>query len=199
MILKKVVTLFFLIFSNYHLLIAQTWNLIWSDEFNDFNINENLKESLVSATILKIQEKKNQKGLSYAIIKFTDLGGVFELFVFSDLFEQKREILKEGNSVFLNLVKNVSTDRTLSRINVRTIAKINDLMHLPIKSIEIKLLDINNLNNIKKLISLPGETDVTLEIKENETIHQYKLAQKRKIDQKVISELKIAGAALKIQ
>ena len=47
--------------------------------------------------------------MSYAIIKFTDLGGVFELFVFSDLFEQKREILKEGNSVFLNLIQKYFT------------------------------------------------------------------------------------------
>ena len=44
---------------------------------------------VVMATI-KIQEK-NQKGLSYGIIKFTDLGGVFELFIFSDLFEQKEK------------------------------------------------------------------------------------------------------------
>ena len=51
--------------------------------------DKSIKESVVAATILKIQEKKNQKGLSYAIIKFTDLGGVFELFVFSDLFDFK--------------------------------------------------------------------------------------------------------------
>ena len=57
--------------------------------FNEFNINDKLKESVIAATILKIQEKKNQKGVSYAIIKFTDLGGVFELFLFSDLFEKK--------------------------------------------------------------------------------------------------------------
>ena len=43
-------------------------------------------ESMVAATILKIQEKKTQKGTSYAIIKFSDLASVFELFVFSDTF-----------------------------------------------------------------------------------------------------------------
>ena len=30
-------------------------------DFNDYNANESLKESLIAATILKIQEKKNQK------------------------------------------------------------------------------------------------------------------------------------------
>ncbi len=166
--------------------------------FNDFCFDENLKEGVVAATVLKIQEKKNQKGLSYAIIKFTDLGGVFELFVFSDLFEQKREILKEGNSFFMNIVKNVSTDSSSSRINVRTITKINDLTSSPIKSIEIYSINMNNIDQIKELISLPGETNVTLKIQKDKTSHQYKLNEKRKIDQKIISQLKNAGVTLKI-
>ncbi len=166
--------------------------------FNDYNLNEQIKEGTIAATVLKKQEKKNQKGLSYAIVKFTDLGGVFELFVFSDLFEQKREILKEGNSIFMNLIKNTSPDGTSSRVNVRTITKINDLANSPIKSIEINSLTINNLNQIKKLIAAPGETDVTINILNNNVAHQYKLNDKRKIDQKTISELKNAGVTLKI-
>ena len=37
---------------------------------------------MVAATILKIQEKKTQKGTSYAIIKFSDLGGVLNYLFF---------------------------------------------------------------------------------------------------------------------
>tara|TARA_B100000686_G_scaffold160563_1_gene168227 strand:- start:2615 stop:6031 length:3417 start_codon:yes stop_codon:yes gene_type:complete len=166
--------------------------------FNDFSTNENLKDGTIACTILKIQEKKNQKGLSYAIIKFTDLGGVFELFVFSDLFEQKREILKEGNSVFLNIIKNISTDGSNIRINVRSISNIKDLTNLPIHSLEINALNFKNLSHVKELISLPGETNVTLIINNNSITHYYKLTQKRKIDQKIISQLKNVGVALKI-
>ncbi len=166
--------------------------------FIDFQSNEELKESVIAATILKIQEKKNQKGLSYAIIKFTDLGSVFELFVFSDIFEQKREIFKEGNSVFLNLIKNISSDGSYTRINVRSVTKINELINKPIKSIEIDFFDINNLTKIKDLISLPGDTDVTLKINNKNIDHMYKLNNKRKIDQKIITELKNVGVALKI-
>ncbi len=166
--------------------------------FNEYNLNESLKESVIAATILKIQEKKNQKGLSYAIIKFTDLGGVFELFVFSDLFEQKREILKEGNSLFLNLIKNISSDGSSMRINVRSISKINDLANQPIKFIEINPSSLKILEKIKDLISLPGDTDVTLRVTDNDKIHQYKLNNKRKVDQKIISELKSAGVSVKI-
>ncbi len=166
--------------------------------FNDFNLNENLKEGVVAATVLKLQEKKNQKGQPYAIIKFTDLSGVFELFVFSDLFNQKREILKEGNSVFMGLIKNISTDGSNSRINVRSVTKINDLINVPIKSIEIHSKNVKNLDQVKKLISSPGETNVVLKILENKIAHEYKLVEKRKIDQKIISQLKNAGVTLKI-
>ena len=99
----------------------------------------------------------------------------------------------------MNLIKNVSPDGSNSRINVRSITKISDLTNLPIKSIEIKSPELSNLNEIKKLISLPGETDVILAINNNSTIHHYKLSPKRKIDQKIISQLKNVGVAIKIQ
>ena len=166
--------------------------------FNDYNSNENLKEGVIAATILKIQEKKNQKGMSYAIIKFTDLGGVFELFVFSDLFETKRDILIEGNSIFMNLIKNYSVETSTFRINVRTIARIKDLTNAEIKSIEILSETVDILDKIKNLISSPGETKVTLNIKNDKIKHHYQLNDKRKIDQNIINQLKNAGATLKI-
>ena len=98
----------------------------------------------------------------------------------------------------MNLIRNTSTDGTTSRINVRSINKITNLINLPIKSIEIKPLDSNNLSEIKKIISLPGETDVTLAINNKSIIHHYKLSPKRKIDQKIISELKNVGVSVKL-
>ena len=49
-----------------------------------------------------------------------------------------------------------------------------------------------------KIISLPGETDVTLKINNNNVDHHYKLSEKRKIDQNTILHLKKAGVTLKI-
>ena len=60
--------------------------------------------------MLKIQEKKTLKGNSYAIVKFSDLSRVFELFVFSDVFETNREILIEGNSLMITLMKNFTDE-----------------------------------------------------------------------------------------
>ena len=75
------------------------------EKYSDFISNKNNSENMVAATILKIQEKKTQKGTPYAIIKFSDLGSIFELFVFSDIFELNRENIKEGKSVIITLFK----------------------------------------------------------------------------------------------
>ena len=71
--------------------------------FNDFSLSEKVEGNL-AATILKIQEKKTQKGNSYAIIKLSDLGGIFELFIFSDILEKSRNFMLEGNSVLITLI-----------------------------------------------------------------------------------------------
>ena len=54
------------------------------------------------------------------------------------------------------------------------------------------------LDQIKNLISSPGDTNVTLKVNNNNTYHQYKLNEKRKIDQNTISQLKNVGVTLKI-
>ena len=91
-------------------------------------INDELKETNIAATLLKIQERKTAKGNSYAVLKLTDLTSVFELFIFSDILELNREILKEGNSLILTLVKSISDEENrFKRINVQKIASLKDL------------------------------------------------------------------------
>ena len=101
-------------------------------------------------------------------------------------------------SIFMNLVKNISSDGMSTRINVRTITNIKDLTNVKIKSIEINSPSLKCLEQIKKLISSPGETSVVLNISNKKAAHQYKLNDKRKIDQKTISQLKSVGVSLKI-
>ena len=89
---------------------------------------------------LKSKKKKTQKGTSYAIIKFSDLSGVFELFVFSDQFESNREILIEGNSVMITLVKNfVDENKSQKKINIRKIISMKEVIDKPISEVKIKL------------------------------------------------------------
>ena len=45
-------------------------------------IDSDKKEGLVAGTIMNVQEKKSSKGMPFAIIKFSDVDGEFELFIF---------------------------------------------------------------------------------------------------------------------
>ena len=91
--------------------------------FNSF-MSSSKDETILAATIMKIQEKKTQKGNPFAIIKFSDLGGVFELFVFSEILEQNRDILKEGKSFLITVLKDISNqDNRFKRISVRKLVK----------------------------------------------------------------------------
>ena len=107
-------------------------------KYSEFITNKNQSESMVASTILKIQEKKTQKGTSYAIIKFSDLGGVFELFVFSDLFELNRDNIKEGKSVIVTLYKNFNDSEQRMRINVKKIIPLDEIINKPINNLKIK-------------------------------------------------------------
>ena len=102
--------------------------------FDDFNDNKEIKEANISGTILKVQEKKTQKGNSYAIIKFSDRKSVFELFIFSELLEINREILKEGSSLIITIYKNSLDANRFKKLTVKKISSLNSLINKPISS-----------------------------------------------------------------
>ena len=54
---------------------------------------------------MSIQEKKSAKGTPYAIIKFSDKKGEFELFLFSEILINNRDKLKESESFVFNFTK----------------------------------------------------------------------------------------------
>ena len=166
--------------------------------FLDFNNNET-KEANVAATLLKIQEKKTQKGNSYAIIKLTDLGSVFELFIFSDVLEANREILKEGNSLILTLMKNnLNDENRFKRINVRKIASLKNLYDKPITNVEILVKDEKSLEKIEKILSKDGETHVVIKIDDKENKLIFNLKNKRFVDRKNLNLLKNQGISANI-
>ena len=159
--------------------------------FNDFIINKEINESNIAATLLKITEKKTIKGNSYAIIKLTDLGNVFELFIFSDTLELNRKSLVEGNSLLIRVVKNLTEgENRFKRINVKKISILKDLFNNPINEVEFKLRNLDKLNEISQNLKKEGKIDIKFKInnKENELI--IKLKNKRHIDRKSINLLK---------
>ena len=155
-------------------------------------INNNISEETnITATLLKIQEKKTQIGNSYAIVKLSDLSSVFDLFIFSEVLELNRDILIEGNSLLITLKKNISEDENrFKRINVRKIVSLKDLLNKPISEIEFDMINRNKIEDISKILSKKGNTEVRLKVKENEYNLIFQLKNKRFIERKSINLLK---------
>ena len=160
-------------------------------DFNKFNTEKEIKANNIAATLLKIQERKTQKGNSYAIIKFTDLSSVFELFIFSDILELNRNALVEGNSLILTLSKNISdNENRFKRINVKKIASLKDLFNKEILEVEFSLNDTKQINEISNLVDNKGKTEVKIKIKDQNKDLVFKLKNKRLVDRKSINNLK---------
>ena len=173
---------------NQYKTLFNQYNII---SYEMFNNNESMLSSNISCTVLKVQEKKTQKGNSYAIIKFSDLSGVFELFVFSDIFESNREILTEGNSVMITLMKNFSDEnKTQKKINIKKIVSLKDAINKPIEALKIKLKKIDDIYKIKSLRKEEAKTDISIEVKDDKKKYIFKLKEKRKIDHNLINSLK---------
>ena len=160
-------------------------------DYSKFISDNDLKDSNIAATLLKITERKTAKGHSYGVIKFTDLTSVFELFVFSDILELNREILIEGNSLIITLNKNISADENrFKRINVKKVASLKDLFNKPVSEIEFSIKNPGQINEISNLVKKEGKTEVMIKIVDNENELVFKLKNKRTIDRKTINTLK---------
>ena len=161
------------------------------DNFQNLNDKEDIKNINIAATLLKIQERKTSKGNSYAVLKLTDLSSVFELFIFSDLLEVNREILKEGESLILTVQKSISNeDNRLKRINVLKIASLKDLLNKPISEITFNLQSIDELNEISKFLLKKGETLIKINLKDKINSYNFQLENRRNIDRKTLNLLR---------
>ena len=154
-------------------------------DYQIFNSGEEDKVSNIAATLLKIQERKTSKGNSYAILKLTDLTSVFELFIFSDMLELNRDILKEGTSFILTLKKsNIGEDNRFKRINVQKIGSLKNLFNNPIKEATFNLNSLGELDEISKFLINPGETTININLKNNEKKLNFRLENKRNLIEK---------------
>jgi DNA polymerase-3 subunit alpha len=160
-------------------------------EYSNFNSNSDVREANIAATLLKIQERKTAKGNSYAVLKLTDLSSVFEIFIFSDILELNREILKEGGSLLLTLVKSISNDENrFKRINVQKIGSLIDLFNSPIEKVSFDVNSSENLDTISKFLVEDGKTEVHLNIPIDGKNLKFKLNNTRNLDRKSLNLLR---------
>ena len=167
--------------------------------FNEFNLNKDIKDANVAATLLKLQEKKTQKGNSYAIVRFSDLTSVFELFIFSDLLEANRTIIKEGQSLIITVSKNeIEESNRFKKFTVKKISHLSSLINKPIENIEIFINNDNFLEKVEKILYKPGKTNVKIKIIDNQNKYIFNLKNKRYVDRTHIDLLKNQGITANI-
>ena len=166
------------------------FDLYQVNNFSDFNLSS-FDETNLAATILKVQEKKTQKGNSYAIIKLSDLGGIFELFIFSDILEQNREILIEGNSLLITVIRDKSNDENrFKRINVRKLTNLNSLSLQNLEKLTLEISNTDYLDKLSQLISKKGGTKINIKVNIESKKLIFELENKRKIDKEILKIIK---------
>ena len=144
-------------------------NIISYDEF----LKNDEKEALIAGTIMSMQEKKSAKGTPYAIIKFSDKKREFELFLFSEILVKNREKLKESESFVLNLQKNkINNDENKYRFNIKKILSLDEALNKTYSKVIIELKKNYKIEEIKKILSSTGKTEINLIVKhENKKVH----------------------------
>jgi len=164
--------------------------------FNDYKIidyqnffeQDNLKDVNIAATLLKVNERKTAKGNAYAVLKLTDLTSVFELFIFSDILNLNREILKEGNSLLLSLIKSsIDNENRFKRVNVLKISSLKDILSKPINQVTFDLNTLDEIKEVSKYLKKNGDTTVNIKLKDEKQRLNFQLEEKRNIDRKTIN------------
>jgi DNA polymerase III subunit alpha len=160
-------------------------------DYSKFNLDDDVKDSNIAATLLKFQERKTAKGNSYAVLKLTDLSSVFELFIFSDILELNREILIEGNSLILTLIKSISNDENrFKRLNVQKIASLKDLFNSPINEVSFEVRSNDEISTISKLLNKEGKTTVNINLVSDDKSLKFRLKNNRNLDRKSLNLLR---------
>jgi len=158
--------------------------------FNKF-INGSDNNAVVSGTIMSIQEKKSIKGNPFAIIKFSDLEGEFELFLFSDLLIQKRNQLKAASSFALTLQKDSSSNGSANRrVNIKNIIDINDFINSVHEKVTIEIKEKSDFKQLKDLLKENGKTKVKIKIGNTSKSYTFELKNPRKFNFKTFNSIK---------
>ena len=176
----------------------EVFNQLKIISYNQF-IKDEKNEGVVAGTIMSIQEKKSAKGTPYAIIKFSDKKGEFELFLFSEILIANREKLKESRSFVLTLQKDKSVGDVLkTRINVRKILSLNDVIKKPYSKVTIELKENFKIDELKEILSKKGDTEINLIINNQDKKVNYSLQNNRKFDLNHLKTLKSKQYVAKI-
>ena len=157
--------------------------------YKDFE-NSLENECFLAGTILSIKERKTAKGNSFAIIKFSDLSKVYEIFLFSEMLEKNRPNLKEGKSFKLTVLRDKENkDNRFRRLNVRNIIGLNEIKNSNYPDVFIEISSLNNMKDLYKSINEKGDSKIKISIEENNKNYLFELKDKRKFNYQTLKFL----------
>ena len=139
---------------------------------------------------MSIQEKKSIKGTPFAIVKFSDKFGEFELFLFSDNLISNRDKLKEAESFVLTIQKDKATENSPRRVNVKKIIPLDELVNYNYKNVSIEVDEKLDFKEFKKLLNEKGDTEIKLILNQKNKKITFKLENPRKFDLKLFNKVK---------
>ena len=122
----------------------------YEEIFNHLNIisfknfyQNNLTEVISSWNDNVYTREKSSKGMPYAIIKFSDKEGEFELFLFSEILVANRDKLKESESFILTLQKDKTLDEGVKKeLTLEKILSLDQVINKPYSQVTIELKKI---------------------------------------------------------
>ncbi len=167
-------------------------NILEQYKVKSFKEFENTQEnqSFIAGTIMSIKEKKTAKGNSFAIVKFSDLSKVFELFLFSEILETNREKLVEGQSFLLTVIKdNENKENRFKRISVRKVVPLKETKKINYNDVFIEISESNDLDKLYEFIKEKGNSKIKISISNKNKNYLFELKDKRKFDYDTLKHL----------
>ena len=139
---------------------------------------------------MSIKEKKTVKGTLFAIVKFSDLSKVFELFLFSEILEINRNILAEGKSFILTVIKDkANQENRFKRVSVRKIINLEEITKLNYSNVYIEIDKPDSLQKLYENIKEKGDSIIKISIKEKDKNYLFELKDKRKFNYETLKYL----------
>ena len=157
--------------------------------YKDFETGS-YNEGLIAGTRLTIKEKKTSKRTPFAIIKFSDLSTVYDIFLFSEILEKNRQSLKEGKSFLITVIKDKQNENNrFRRLAVRNIVSLSKVVSSHYSDVLIELYNSKNLNKLYESIKEKGDTKIKISINENDKNYIFELKNKRKFNFELLKVL----------
>ena len=136
--------------------------------------------------------------MPFAIIKFSDVDGEFELFIFSENLIKNRDNLKDAETIILNLQKDFSSNSQKPRTNIKDLYLVDDFIRKDILSAEIEITNDCNIDELKELLKDKGNTKIKLKVINNSKLLIFDLKNPRRFNAEKLQLLKSKSYIRKI-